>query len=265
MQAKIDYKKIKIFVFDLDGTLTKSKMNLDSEMSSLLCKLLEKKKVGIMGGGSYLQFKNQFLKHLKIHKNYFQNLLLFPLSGGSFYKYDNGKWKLIYSHTFSSPEKEKISKAFQKTFETLNYIKPKKIYGKIIENRGSQITFSALGQKAPLEEKEKWHKDNDIRSKIKNILEKYLKNFEIRLGGLTSLDITKKNINKAYGLQQIMKRFSFSKEEIVYTGDALYKGGNDYLAKKAGVKTIKVKDEKETKTLIKSILSNLQPQIKVKP
>ena len=93
MQAKIDYKKIKIFVFDLDGTLTKSKMNLDSEMSSLLCKLLEKKKVGIMGGGSYLQFKNQFLKHLKIHKNYFQNLLLFPLYGGSFYKYDNGKWK----------------------------------------------------------------------------------------------------------------------------------------------------------------------------
>lgn len=253
-QARLASHK-KVIAFDLDGTLTRSKANLDREMSSLLCRLLERKIIAVMGGGSYAQFVNQFIARLNCAGDRLKNLLILPLSGGSLYKYSAGKWKQVYHHSFSSQEKTKILNAFQRSFRDMHYIAPSKIYGKMIEDRGSQITFSALGQKAPLQKKEEWHKKSDVRAQLKAALEKYLPEFEIRLGGLTSIDITKKGIDKAYGIEQIMKMLAVSKKEIVYIGDALYKGGNDYAAKRAGTATIKIKDVEETKILIRSILS----------
>ncbi len=52
-----------VVVFDLDGTLTESKSDLDNEMASLLCALLEKRKIAVMGGGNREQFQKQFLKY----------------------------------------------------------------------------------------------------------------------------------------------------------------------------------------------------------
>lgn len=244
----------KIIMFDLDGTLTKSKAVLDREMASLLCKLLEKKIVAVIGGGNYSQFKKQFLGYLRCAKAQLENLFILPVSGGSLYKQRNDKWQQIYKNALTAKEKAKILTAFRKSFQDIHYASPKKVYGKVIEDRGSQITFSALGQKAPLSKKKEWNTKTDMRLQLKTALEKYLPDFEIRLGGLTSIDVTKKGIDKAYGIRQIMKLLFVSKKEIVYVGDALYKGGNDYAAMQAGVATIEVKNAEETKTLIRSIL-----------
>lgn len=248
----------KIITFDLDGTLTKSKTALDKEMSSLLCQLLEKKIVGVLGGGSYFQFKNQLLAFLKCTKAQLKNLLILPVSGGSLYTYQSGRWVMVYEHTFTEKEKTKILTAFKKAFRGIGYISPQKTYGKVIEDRKSQITFSALGQKAPLDKKKEWNTKNDIRPKLRAALAKLLPDFEVRIGGITSVDITKKGIDKAYGIRQIMKLKALSRKDIVYVGDAFFKGGNDCAVKRTKVVTIAVADHEETKIFIRCLLLALK-------
>lgn len=248
-QAQLFSSK-KVIVFDLDGTLTKSKSNVDREMAKLFCRLLEIKKTAVIGGGNYNQFRNQFLYHLKCAPHQLENLLILPTSGGELRQYKNGKWRQIYKHTMTLNEKGKIFGAFEKAFRGIKYVVPKKTYGQAIEDRKSQITFSALGQKAPLRKKEEWNKKRDIRKQLKTALEKYLPEFEIRLGGLTSIDVTKKGIDKAYGITQIMKLLKAKKRDLLYVGDALYKGGNDYIVKKTEVATLAVKTQEEIKGFI---------------
>jgi len=245
----------KLVIFDLDGTLTESKSNLDEEMANILCDLLEKWKVAVMGGGTYKQFQKQFLAYLRCPKIRLENLFILPTSGTSFFRFQKNDWKRVYQHHLSQGEKTKIYTAFKKAFKEIGYAKPKKIYGKIIEDRESQITFSALGQKASLAKKEEWNKKNDVRRQLKKTLEKYLPEFEVRLGGLTSVDITKKGLNKAFGVKEIMKWLSLSKKDVVYIGDALYKGGNDAAVLKVGIDTIQVSGPKEVKQIILKLLS----------
>ena len=247
-------KKKNLIMFDLDGTLTASKKVLDKNMATLFCQILGETHVAVMSGANYPQFQNQFLHYLNCNKEKLKNLYLLPVSGGSLYTYQDSKWQLIYKHSFRALDKAKILNAFNKVFHDISYPHPKKIYGEVIEDRESQVTFSALGQKAPLERKKEWSMKNDIiRRKMKKALEKYLPDFEVRLGGLTSIDITKKGIDKAYGVEQIIKLLSLSKKEVVYVGDALYRGGNDYAVKRARIDTVSVNGPEETKKFIHSL------------
>jgi len=255
-------KNKKIIIFDLDGTLTESKSNLDSEMSKLLCELLNHKKIAIIGGGKYEQFKNQFLKYFKCNTKKLKNLFLFPTNATAFYKFKNNKWKKIYEFELKRYEVQKIFNAFNETFKKFNYKHPKKTYGPIIENRGTQITFSALGQEVVsrlrnqgLKLKENWLKKNKkLREKMAKYLQKLLPEFEVRVGGLTSIDITKKGIDKAFGIYQISKNLKTQIKDMAFIGDALFPGGNDYTAKKTGILCIQVKSAEDTKKLIKKIL-----------
>lgn len=250
-----------IIVFDLDGTLTESKANLDETMSDLLCQLLNFKKIAIIGGGSFNQFKKQLLNNLKCSNLKLKNLFLFPTNSTSFYKFKKNKWILIYKLILKRSETKKIFKAFNKTFEKFNYY-PSKTYGPIIENRGSQITFSALGQNIiemmadkGLNLKKEWHKKNNkLRIKMANFLQKLLPEFEVRIGGLTSIDVTYKNIDKAYGINQISKHLKIPIHKMVFIGDALFYKGNDYSVKKTGISTIQVKNPDETKKLISELI-----------
>src|ERR1700690_451352 len=85
-----------LIVFDLDGTLAPTKSVMNREMSGLFAKLLEAKKVAVIGGGKYELFKHQFLNALKAPKELLSKLFLFPTTSTSFYRY-SGVWKKIYS------------------------------------------------------------------------------------------------------------------------------------------------------------------------
>jgi phosphomannomutase len=125
------------------------------------------------------------------------------------------------------------------------------VWGKVIEDRGSQVTYSALGQQAPLAEKEKWDADFAKRKKITAILETLIPEFSIRMGGATSIDVTKPGIDKAYGIGKLRDTLHLSLKEMVYIGDALFPGGNDYPAEEAGVVSIPVKGPDDTNLVIK--------------
>lgn len=239
-------------MFDLDGTLGKSKCPIDPEMEELLQKLILHKKVAIISGGGYPQFQTQVLKVFP-RDEHFTNLYLMPTSGTRLYSW-RGTWNEQYAEHLSPKEKEKIMIAFNFSLRQAGHIAPAKVYGTIIEDRGSQITFSALGQQAPVEEKAKWDPDRKKREAIVSFLRQRLPEFDVRIGGSTSIDVTKKGVNKAYGIRKLEEFLHLTPDEIVFVGDTLLPGGNDYPAKATGVDCVSVKNPEDTKALIKGWL-----------
>jgi len=244
----------KLIVFDLDGTLAESKSSLDAEMSRLLRDLLGIVKAAVISGGDWPQFEKQVLSQLP-HDANLANLSILPTCGTKFFRYA-GDWKKIYSEDFTAIEKEKIVSSLKKAVEESGF-QAKKVWGEAIEDRGSQITYSALGQQAPLEEKKKWDSDYAKRKKIKAILDKLIPEFSVRMGGATSVDITKPGIDKAYGIGKLRDVLGISLKEMIFIGDALFPGGNDYPAEEAGVVSIPVRDPHETKRVIETIIACL--------
>jgi len=237
----------KLIVFDLDGTLAESKSAIDADMSRLLHDLLGIIKVAVISGGDWPQFQKQVVSHLPQDPS-LANLSILPTSGTKFFRY-TGVWNNLYSEDFTPAEKEKIVSALQKAVAEAGF-KVDKFWGEVIQDRGSQITFSALGQQAPLEEKAKWDQDFAKRTKIKGIVDGLIPEFSVHMGGATSIDVTKPGIDKAYGIRKLRDVLGISLEEMIYVGDALFVGGNDYPAEQAGVVSIGVQGPHETKRVI---------------
>jgi hypothetical protein len=244
----------KLIVFDLDGTLAESKASLDAEMATLLSTLLGIVKVAVISGGDWPQFEKQVLSNLP-HDERLKNLSLLPTCGTKFYRYA-GDWVKIYSEDFIADEKTKIIGSLKQALEAAGF-KVEKVWGETIEDRGSQITFSALGQQAPIEQKKKWDPDFTKRKKIKEFLDKLMPEFSVRLGGTTSVDVTKPGIDKAYGIRKLRDTLGIAIQEMIFVGDALFPGGNDYPAKEAGVASIRVRDPNESKRVIETIVACL--------
>lgn len=250
-----------LIVFDLDGTLTPSKSIAGREMGNLLLRLLEKKRVAVIGGGKYGQFREQFLARLPKRDPRLANLSLFPTTSNAFYRYRNG-WKNVYTLDLSKREKTEIRKVFKSVLKEVGFVRPKKIYGVMLEDRGTQMSFSPLGQDIVtalgvkgIHLKEQWKKKNDpLRFKIAKFLGKRLPKLEVHVGGITTIDITRKGIDKAYGVRQIEKYLHVPIKKMVFIGDALYPGGNDSAAKKTGIDCISVRGPADTKKIIKKIL-----------
>lgn len=241
----------KLVVFDLDGTLAESKSALDTEMAQLLSGLLKVAKVAVISGGNWPQFEKQLVNNLPAGQR-MDNLLLLPTCGTKFYRYE-GAWKKLYSEDFTADEKAKIITSMERALNEAGF-KPEQTWGEIVEDRGSQVTFSALGQQAPLAEKEKWDPDFKKRTAIKAILDGYIPEFSVRMGGTTSIDITKPGIDKAYGIGKLRDILGIAIAEMIFIGDAIFPGGNDYPAKEAGCDTICVRDVHETKRAIEAII-----------
>lgn len=243
-----------LIIFDLDGTLAPSKSPIEPEMLELLLRLLEKKRVVVISGGGFNQFEKQILAALPAEHVNFKNLTLMPASGSIMYTWKNG-WVKEYGKKFTPQEKEKIISALEASLDEAGIAGPDIVYGPpIIEDRETQITFSDFGQKAPLEVKSQWDPDHSKREKIVSFLKKRIPEFSIHIGGATSIDITHQGVDKAYAIRKLSEKFKIPVERMLYIGDALFPGGNDEPAIRAGATTKQISGPEETKELIKSWL-----------
>jgi hypothetical protein len=89
---------------------------------------------------------------------------------------------------------------------------------------------------------------------MRKLLLKRLPNYEITIGGTTSIDVTRKGVNKTLCVKKLKERLHVKEKDMLFVGDALFKGGNDYIMKTAGIKCVQVSGPKETKTLIAKIV-----------
>jgi phosphomannomutase len=246
---------VKLIAFDLDGTLAPSKGLISLEMSRALKDLLDYVPVCIITGGSEKQIYSQVLSRLLPDTN-LKNLHLMPTSGAKYLKYKFWGWRTIYSIELKKEQARQIEGALRVAAELLGYW-PEKPYGKVIENRGAQVTFSALGQKAPEYLKKTWDEDGSKKRLLKNVVSKMIPEFEIRSGGSTSIDVTRIGIDKGFAVRELMNRTFLKKEEILFVGDRFDIDGNDYPVIDTGVEYREVFDPKETLKLIRDLIKTI--------
>jgi phosphomannomutase len=244
----------KLIVFDLDGTLAESKAPPDAEMFALLHCLLGIVKVAVISGGAWAQFEEQLLTGLPSDDR-LANLSLLPTCGTQFFQF-KGEWTKLYSEDLAPADKAKIISSLDKALETTG-LRSRRVWGEVIDDRGSQITLSALCQQAPLDEKHKWDPDLSKKKKLKAALDVLIPEFSVRIGGATSVDVTKPGIDKGYGVRKLRDILGISLAEMIFIGDALFVGGNDYPAEQAGVVSIPVRGPGETKLVIEAIVACL--------
>jgi phosphomannomutase len=243
-----------LIAFDLDGTLTESKAPLKPEMAALLVELLGKIKVAVISGASLSQFERQFLGHLPASPSEFKNLHILPTNGITRCEFDAG-WKCEHDYEFTEEEKETIYAAFDKALKEAGFVPPEKMYGDMLEDRGMQITFSALGMNAPYEIKKLWDPDHHKRENIKSFLAPLLPNFSIHIDGTTSIDVNRFGLDKAYGLKQLLKRLSITPVNMLFVGDELFPNGGDASVLSLECKTLSVHDPAETEGIVRNLLT----------
>lgn len=247
----------KVIAFDLDDTLAVSKSAITDRIGHLLVRLLEKYEVCIISGGKFGQFEKQVVDRLEAPGQLLSRLHLMPTCGTRYYRYDEieEKWVMQYAEDLTKEQKERIIGTLEKVAKEVG-IWEEKTYGDIIEDRGSQVTYSALGQLAPPEEKYRWSEKNEkIKPIFRDKVAELLPDLEVRLGGTTSVDITRVGIDKAYGMQKLIDALDISKDEILFIGDKLQEGGNDYPVRAAGIDTIEVAGWETTAYVLEGVLS----------
>ncbi len=252
----MDFKP-KLIIFDFLGTITQERDHVSAGMSESLSKLLEAMPVAIFSGAGFRQFETQLLPTIP-DGAHLDKLYLFPTSAAQCYSFQNGKWQTKYDHSFTPPERARIMQAITESLAEAGLSdEPKEKWGERTEDRGAQISFSPLGQQAPVDAKREWNKQHsDLRKKLHSALLKRLPDFSVSLGGLTTIDITHKGITKAYGIRKLIELTDNSISEMLYVGDALQEGGNDAIVLETGIRTQQVFGPEETAKLIEGILQN---------
>jgi HAD superfamily hydrolase (TIGR01484 family) len=244
-----------MIAFDLDGTLAESKQAIPPEMAERLEALLGVADVAVISGGDWPQFETQVVSRLPEGAD-LKRLWIMPTTGTKLYRYD-GEWKAIYADVFDAEEREKIAAALDQVMREKGYDQAQ-IWGEQIEDRGSQITFSALGQQAPLWAKKDWDPDFAKRKDMQVDLVKLLPGLSINMGGSTSIDITREGIDKAYGMRKLAEHAGITFENILFMGDAIFPGGNDYPVSAAGIDVIRVRDPEDTTIAITAVVACLK-------
>ena len=246
----------KLIIFDLDGTLAESKRPLTPETAALLARLLAEVRVAVISGGALSQFLKQVVSQLPVFAN-FRNLYILPTSGAALYEWHDDDWNKIYEERFSETEADAIITALEAAIEETGVINTKeKSWGERIEYRGGQVTLSALGQQAPLALKKAWDPDHAKRHKLQAAIAERLPEFSAGIGGATSIDVSKRGVDKAYGIRKLCERLGISEADTLYVGDELESGGNDEAVYKTSVQTKAVATPAETERLIESLLAS---------
>lgn len=249
--------KRKIIAFDLDDTLCRAKSPMTEQMRPLFTELLNHYEVCIISGGKLEQFKLQVLDLLDLSSEQLHRLHLMPTCGTRYYLYDeaNNDWALQYAEDLSPEEKEHITNVLREAAQDLG-LWTENPAGEIIEDRGSQVTMSTLGQKATAEDKYAWDPTGEKKLAIRNRAAPLLPDYEVRAAGTTSIDVTPKGVDKAYGMRKLMEAESVAMEEILFVGDRLDEAGNDYPVKAMGIDTIAVEKWEDTALVIEALIKS---------
>ena len=231
--------------FDLDGTLAESKSAITPRMAGLLVRLLDEVQVCVISGGAFPQFRTQVLEHLDAGPRQLAALNLMPTNGTRYYLYRDGDWREIYAEDLPEDTKREVIDVLTQGAKSLG-LWEQDTWGDIIEDRGSQITFSALGQQAPVDAKAVWDPDGSKKEALRAYAAQRLPGLEVRSGGSTSVDVTAQGIDQAYGMRKLMDELHVGMDDILFIGDRLDPQGNDHPVEAMGIRSVPVKSWQDT-------------------
>ena len=247
---------LRVVAFDLDDTLTESKSKIDQHMADLLRELLARLDVCIITGGTFEQVEAQVLQYLHVPSGRLAHLHIMPTCGTRYYIWGNGAWHRYYAEDLTAGEKRRIVRVLAEGAKHFGFWEQHP-WGEIIEDRGSQITYSALGQRAPADAKHEWDPDGSKKQKLRDYAAERLPDLEVHVGGTTSVDVTRKGIDKSYGIKRLIEQLDVSSDQLLFIGDRLSEGGNDYPVRALGVRWLEVTHWQDTARYVQDLLRQI--------
>lgn len=245
---------VRIVAFDLDDTLAPSKSALPAEVGAALERLLHVSDVCVISGGKWEQFTTQLLSNLPEYGR--ERLHLMPTCGTRYLRWVDGEWTVVYESPLPAQVRERVIELVEREAKRLG-LWADQHWGDIIEDRGTQITFSALGQQAPLAAKRDWDPTGEKRVALKNALAPLLPGLEVRAGGSTSVDITQAGVDKAFGIRELSERTGVPLADMVFVGDRLDPDGNDRPVMDLGVRCVATTGPEQTPLIIDDIIEQI--------
>lgn len=244
-----------LIAFDLDDTLAPSKSAVDPRMLDALSRLLDRTTVAVISGGNFAQFDSQLVSRLThLTPQQLERLHLLPTCGTRYDRYTAGAWQNVYQELLTEQERDAALTALRTEAKRLGLWEAQ-TWGEILEDRGSQVTFSALGQQAPVDAKHAWDPDGSKKNALRAAVAAVLPGLEVRSGGSTSVDITRAGIDKAYGMRKLTELTSVPLGDMLFVGDRLDPDGNDYPVLAMGVRCHAVTGWEETAEFLEALLS----------
>ena len=244
-----------LVAFDLDDTLAPSKSRLPEEMARTIARLLDRTSVCVISGGQFGQFRAQVVETLDdVNAPRLDRLHLLPACGTQYYRCVNGEWRRIYVEALTDDEKSRATEAVETCARDLG-LWEERTWGPVLEDRESQITFSALGQQAPVDAKKAWDPSGEKKLRLREAVAGKLPDLEVRAGGSTSVDITRVGRDKSFGIAKLLEVTGLSKANVLFYGDRLDEHGNDYPVKAMGVPCVAVSDWQDTLAKLEDLLS----------
>ena len=259
------------YAFDMDGTITEPGQVMDLEMADALHGLIERGHlVAIISGGGLEQVLRQcepFLDQVRLSAMA-DRVMLFPTGGARGYVFDRNfwnNWRKIYEYGFGSGEALRVLLALRDVMEETGYFTIRRKFlalfgysdlpaswGRIVSDRGSLITFAALGEDSPSELRKAWDPNCGKRQGTAILINMRLDGIAVaRIGGASSVDITPPGIDKGLAIREWQRLTRLDTHTIRFTGDALHPGGNDYPVVMTRVRWHLVSSLEETVALIR--------------
>lgn len=254
-----DTADIRLVAFDLDDTLAPSKTVIDPRMGDLLVRLLGEVEVCVISGGQFGQFESQLIANLPVAPEALARMHLMPTCGTQYYLHDGAGWRQQYAENLTDDQKERALAAVESEAKRLGFWEPDngtEVWGPVLEDRGSQITFSALGQSAPVDAKKAWDPSGEKKNALRAAVQEHLPDLEVRSGGSTSVDITRRGIDKAYGMRKLAELTDISFDEMLFVGDRLDPDGNDFPVIALGIPTHAVEGWEDTADVVEEFLAS---------
>jgi HAD superfamily hydrolase (TIGR01484 family) len=244
-------------IFDLDDTLAESFKAPTDAVLDKLGRLLSYMPVAIMTGAGFKRMESQFLPRLASFPNA-DRFYLFPNSSAQCYVHENNEWKLTYNFALTSEERVHIKNIIQATVENDERFRSIPHWGERLFDREAQVAYTPVGIEASLDEKKSWDADGTKRRALFETLKHALPEFSVLLGGKTTIDVTRKDINKAYGVQCLAKELQVPPSEMLYIGDAFHDDGNDTVVLSTGIRTRPISGPEETEKVIDGLLKTCE-------
>ena len=237
----INLKEKKVIIADVDDTICDSCQVISEEMAEQIARMIQ--------GGYQFAFisgtKSQDLQNM-ISSRLKEKHHLLATTGTNYVIVEGDAVKVAYNYSFSPEEKREVIASLRKLVLQFN-VKSLTTEEDQLQDRDSQITLSAIGRNAPSDLKAAYDPDGAKRKGWIKFLKEYLdeNKYDIKIGGTTSIDVTRKGLDKEWGIKAFAQHHNISLDNILFFGDKLHPEGNDFPATKI-VDCIAVKSPKDT-------------------
>lgn len=238
---EIDLSSKKMILMDVDDTVCEPTQQISPRLAQQIQRIMEKGyQVAFISGTTAQDLQAMISSQLNGEHH------LLGTTGTTYIHVKNGTKKQVYHYPLTIEEKKEIISALERLTAHF-HLNPLTSKEDQLQDRESQITLSALGRNAPLAAKKAFDPEGKQRQEWLLWLQSLLPahKYDIRIGGTTSLDITRKGLDKGWGIAEFARHQGMPLGEILFIGDKLYPGGNDYPAAKI-VDCIAVNNPEET-------------------